>query len=122
MARPNRGSYFTDPNYRVRDASGDFVRDDKVASAVRRSGTASVMSTAVGATTVEAVEKLGPDAPRQAFYSGRAIAGGAFDMSVLVDDGYQGRGMNAVGNGTGRVFRVSGTSAATARAARDIYP
>lgn len=122
MALPNRGSYFTDPNYRERGENGDFFRDDKVASAVRRSGTASVMTTAVGPTTVDALEKLGPNDPRQACYSGRAIAGGAFDMSVLVDDGYEGRGLNAVGNGTGRVFRVSGTSAATARAARDIYP
>lgn len=122
MARPNRGSYFTHPNYRERDVDGDFFWDDKLASAVRRSGTASVMSTAAGSTTVEALEALGPQTPRQAWYSGRAIAGGAFDISVLVDDGYEGRGLNAVGNGSGRVFRVSGTSAATARAARDIYP
>ena len=79
------------------------------------------MTTAVGPTTVEAMEKLGPTAPRQACYSGRAVSGGGFDMAVLVDDGYQGRGLNAVGNGTDRVFRVSGTSAAAGRAVRSIY-
>ncbi len=121
MALPNRGSYFTDPKYRERDANGDFHRDDRPPNSVRRSGTASVMTTAVGPTTVEAMEKLGPTAPRQACYSGRAVSGGGFDMAVLVDDGYQGRGLNAVGNGTDRVFRVSGTSAAAGRAVRSIY-
>lgn len=121
MALPSRRSYFTDSDYRERDANGDFYRDDRPASALRRSGTASVMTTAAGPTTVDAMEKLGPDAPRQAYYSGRAISGGAFDLSVLVDDGYEGRGLDAVGNATERVFRVSGTSAAAGRAARDIY-
>ena len=120
MARPNRGSYFTDPKYRDRDPNGAYFREDKPVSSIRRSGTGSVLATASGPETVEALEKLGPNAAQVACYSGRDIAGSGFTRSVLVDDGYEGRGMNAVGNGTGRVFRVSGTSAATARAARDI--
>lgn len=121
MARPNRGSYFTDPKYRVRDPNGAYFLADMPVNSLRRSGTGSVLATAGGPETVAALESLGPNAAQPAYYSGRDIAGRSYTRSVLVDDGYEGRGVNAVGNGTDRVFRVSGTSAASALVARDLY-
>ena len=121
MATPNRRSYFTDPKYRERGDDGAYLREDTPASSLRRSGTASVLATAAGPETVAALEKLGPNPAQVACYSGRDIAGTGFTRTVLVDDGYEGRGLNARGNGTDRVFRVSGTSAASALVARDLY-
>jgi len=121
MATPNRRSYFTDPKYRERGDDGAYLREDRPASSLRRSGTASVLATAAGPETVAALEKLGPNPAQVACYSGRDIAGTGFTRSVLVDDGYEGRGLNAIGNGSDRVFRVSGTSAASALVARDLY-
>ncbi len=120
MATPRRTSFFTDPEYFENDASGAYILTDPQTGPLRRSGTASVLTTAVGPTTVQAEERFGSEPTHQAWYSGRAQNGGNFDISILVDDGYKSRGLIAIGNGTDREFRISGTSAAAARAVRDL--
>jgi hypothetical protein len=120
MATPRRTSFFTDPGYVERDASGAYLLTDPQTGPLRRSGTASVLTTAINPMTVQAQERFGSEPAHQAWYSGRAQNGGNFDMSVLVDDGFKSRGLIAIGNGTDREFRISGTSAAAARAVRDI--
>ncbi len=114
---PHRPSVFFDPAYRERDTNGSYCLDDSTTGKLRRSGTASVLTTAQHQTTAQANERIG-GTDRQAFYSGRASAGEIF-QSALVDDGWESRGVAALGNGTPRIFSVSGTSAAAAILARD---
>ena len=85
---------------------------------VRRSGTASVLSTGAGAWCVEATERWPGGRQRTAWYSGRKADGSQFDQRILVDDGQAGRGTPAVGTGGPALYAVSGTSAAAALAAR----
>jgi hypothetical protein len=127
-SRPNRPSFFKDAAYRERSLIGDYGLDDTDTGALRRSGTASILTTAfdLSVVPVRANERVGTLAERQAFYSGKAydFAGQTAPTMTnmwreeLVDNGWAGRGADAVANGTARIFGVSGTSAAAALAAR----
>jgi hypothetical protein len=124
-ARPNQPSFFVDTLYRERNLTGAFGLDDTDTGGLRRSGTVSILTTAVDPDVfaVRADERIGTLPPQTAFYSGRPFAAlpasaAAQWRDEIVDDGWEGRGAYAVGNGTERVFGVSGTSAAAAMAAR----
>ncbi len=117
-SRPHRPSVFAGPDYVETDAYGAPVMDDTGVGPVRRSGTASVLSTGVGAWCVEATERWPGGPERTAWYSGRRSDDGRFDQRILVDDGQSGRGTPAVGTGGPALYAVSGTSAAAALAAR----
>ncbi len=119
-ARPNRASFFADHLYEERDRLGNYGLDDTSTGMLRRSGTASIMTTGgdPAVVAVQANERLGTNPIQQAMYSGRHFDGSAMTREELVDDGWTGRGTHAVGNGTDRVFSVSGSSSAAALAAR----
>ncbi len=117
-SRPHRRSYLVDPQYRERGPYGAYVMTDPAAGPMRRSGTASVLSTAPGGRVVQADQRLGPGPAAPSWYSGSPVTGGGFADSFMVDDGREGRGIDALGNGSARRFRFSGTSAACALAAR----
>lgn len=114
---PHRPSVFFDPEYRERNDNGDYCLDDSTSGKLRRSGTASLLTSAQHQTTAQANERIG-GIDRPAFYSGRA-SGVEIFQSARVDDGWELRGVEALGNGTARIFSFSGTSAAAAILARD---
>jgi hypothetical protein len=117
--RPARPSLFADPAYRELDTNGAYILTDAATGTLRRSGTASVLTTASGAVSVQADERIGHGRLQPAFYSGLRTDDRPFDRHVLVDDGWQGKGCDVVANGRPQRFRMSGTSAAAAIAARD---
>lgn len=117
-SRPHRPSVFAAPCYVQTDPNGAPVMADTGPCPVRRSGTASVLSTGAGAWCVEATERWPGGRERTAWYSGRKADGSQFDQRILVDDGQAGRGTPAVGTGGPALYAVSGTSAAAALAAR----
>jgi hypothetical protein len=119
--RPARPSLFADPAYRELAASGAYLLTDETTGTLRRSGTTSVLTTASGAVSVQADERIGNGRQQQAFYSGLRADGRPFERRVLVDDGWQGKGCDVVANGRPQRFRMSGTSAAAAIAARDAW-
>ncbi len=120
--RPRRPSVLWDPWYQRRGPTGAPPLTDDAPSAVRRSGTLSVLATtlAPAAIAVQANERLGQQPPAQAGYSGRRQTGRALEASALVDDGWTGRGTAAAANGGPRRIRMSGTSAAAGIEARRI--
>lgn len=117
---PARRSYFRDTAYRIYDADGSFRQSDSVNCPIKRMGTASVLATGSGEgmINVAAQQAIGDLAARNAFYSGLSRNDALSVQKVLVDEVRRGRGVNAVGNGGPRLFRISGTSAAAALAAR----
>lgn len=117
-SRPHRPSVFAGPDYAPTDALGAPVIADTGPGPVRRSGTASVLSTGAGAWCVEATERWPGGPERTAWYSGRKADGTQFDQRILVDDGRASGGTPAVGTGGPARYAVSGTSAAAALAAR----
>ncbi|MGL6209782.1 MAG: S8/S53 family peptidase [Paracoccaceae bacterium] len=120
MSRPRRPSRLWDPQYLPRNPSGARPLTDDPAALVRRSGTLSVLATAVGGgvTVVQANERLGEGRPHKAGYSGRREDGADIVVQAMVDDGWPGRGAEASANGSGRRVRMSGTSAAAGISAR----
>jgi hypothetical protein len=118
QSRPHRRSYLVDDRYRMQDMSGAYLMTDPAEGVLRRSGTASVLTTASGARTVAALQRWGTGPGTLAYYSGRAFDGADPALGMLVDDGWEGAGVMALVNGSGRRMRVSGTSAAAGLAAR----
>lgn len=120
---PRRPSRFYDSLYQTHDQYGDWQRDDSAGSVVRRSGTASVMTTAhhpdhIG---VQADEKVGPGPVTVAFYSGKPFLGAPnFAIFEPVEDYLAMDRIEAIGNGGPRRFWFSGTSAAAAARARKL--
>lgn len=117
---PIRASEFDDPDYRERNPLGDFILDDLSIGHLRRSGTASILTTASYVTSVQANERIDGGAERSSTYSARRFDGTAFDSAVVIEDRERFDGIEAVGNGGDRVFRVQGTSAAVGVVARDM--
>ena len=118
-AAPYRRSWFEDRAYRPRDAIGMPGLDDALhpASAVRREGSASLLAlSAEPAVEPVAASWDGPAAsPVGASYSGLFAPGhGRAPTPVVVEAPGPFRGLAALGNGSARVFRVSGTSVAAA--------
>ena len=120
-SRPRRPPTLWDPSYRRRDQSGARPLTDDPGSAVRRSGTLSVLATALdpalppldpSVIVVQADERMGTGPDVQAGYSGRHYDGSCIPFRALVDDGWLDRGAAAAANGTQRRVRISGTSAA----------
>ncbi len=120
--RPARRSMFASPDYRPQDERGAYAMADTATGSLLRSGTASILTTAPGVLAVQADQRIGSRLPETAYYSGRRFDGCEFDRRILVDDGWQGRGCDVVANGRPQKFRMSGTSAAAAIAARDPWP
>ena len=119
-AWPRRASHLFDPNYRARDHHDAYLLTDDPASAVVRSGTASVLATATMVKAVQADEVLGAATARPASYSGVRTSMKAAEISEAVDMGRHGAGLLAAANGTGQKMRVSSTSVAIAVAARNV--
>jgi hypothetical protein len=116
---PSRQSYFNDPVYQRKAASGGFSKVDVAGSKIRRKGTVSVLATSTNTNVKNAgaQEKLAGN-PETAWYSGRRKNHQSSDVDVLVDDGWSSRGYAALVNGSARKKRVSGTSVSVAVAAR----
>ena len=116
--RPHRGAVFDAPGYVATDPDGAPVMPDRVASVVRRAGTASILTTIPGVVPVGAAERLGSGAPRTAWYCGAPTDGADWAVTELVDDGWPSRGVDCAANGSAQRHRMSGTSAAAALRAR----
>ena len=116
---PHRQSHFDHQMYRPTNKLGEPGRDDDLVSPVKRSGTLSPLATAVGVDAVQADEKLGNSAQRQAQYSGKPDGTEPVALHYLVDDGWIECGVPASANGSERRVRVSGTSAAAALHVRE---
>ena len=117
---PHRQSHFDHQMYRPTNKLGEPGRDDDPGSPVRRSGTLSPLATAPGVDAVQADEKLGNSAQRQAEYSGKPDGPQPLALHYLVDDGWTECGVPAAANGSERLARVSGTSAAAALHVRNL--
>ncbi len=117
---PRRASRFVHPAYEEHDVVGQWQMGDHPGAVIRRAGTMSVMATVPGVRVVAAAELVPQAAPRPAPYSGlRADAQPTLPM-VPVDHVIEAPGRPCFANGTRERFRMSGTSAATAIAARDV--
>ncbi len=116
--RPRWPATFADVRYRETDAFGVPLLEDDSAGVVRRTGTASLLTTVPGTMAVQADERLGGGARRQAWYSGNRADALPWDWAALVDDGWPLRGVDCAANGTARRVRLSGTSAAVGLHAR----
>ena len=110
-----RPSRFVDERYVKYGDDGLFLLDDTQGSLVQRQGSASVLATVPHVTSVGAQEKR-ENTTETAFYSG------AFKSEAdnprrwkLVDPKGPASGQTALGNGTPRRFKVTGTSVATAQ-------
>lgn len=118
-AAPHRRSWFEDPAYRARGAQGLPGKDDMLhpASSVRREGSASLLAAFADAAmpAVGAQWQAPGVAPKVAPYSGLYLPShmGTPDY-VVVEAPAPFAGRLALGNGSGRPFRVSGTSVASA--------
>jgi hypothetical protein len=77
------------------------------------------MATARGNQVVSASVLVPQGAPRPAHYSGLRADGQPTALTVPVDALAEPEGQPCLGNGTSQRFRMSGTSAAVALAARD---
>lgn len=121
-SRPRKPSSLWHPAYQTRDAVGARPLTDDAKSAVRRSGTMSVLATALhpAVIAVQANESLGQGPSVQATYSGRRDNGAAVLDTALVDDGWLGKGAAVAANGGPRRMRMSGTSAAVGLYARQL--
>ena len=117
---PHRQSHFDHPMYRPTNKLGEPGLNDDPGSPVMRSGTLSPLGTAPGVDAVQADEKLGNAAQRQAEYSGKPDRPQPLDLHYLVDDGWSECGVFASANGSEQRVRVSGTSAAAALHVRAI--
>jgi hypothetical protein len=117
---PQRQSHFDHPMYRPTNKLGEPGRDDNPGSPIMRSGTMSPLGTAAGVEAVQADERLGNSAQKQAEYSGKPDGPVPLNLHYLVDDGWPESGVPAAANGSDRRVRVSGTSAAAALRVRDI--
>ena len=119
-ALPSRPSWFDDLLYRDLDGNGAPPLGDDPGSTVLRSGTLSVLATAIrpDVVQVQATERCGSGPVVQAWYSGRRDDGQPVAVSQLVDDGWPSRGVACAANGTFRRTRISGSSAAVALQAR----
>jgi hypothetical protein len=116
---PHRQSHFDHQMYRPTNKLGEPGRDDDPGSPVMRSGTLSPLATAPGVDAVQADERLGNSAQRQAEYSGKPDGSQSLALHYLVDDGWIECGVPASANGSERRVRVSGTSSAAALHVRD---
>jgi hypothetical protein len=117
---PVAQSYFDDPDFRERNEVGDFILDDTQSGRLVRSGSASVLTTASGILSVQANERLEDGSQRSSTYSARRLNGSPFSRQVVVEDRRTFDGIEAVGNGSDRLFRVQGTSAAVGVVVRDL--
>lgn len=118
-----RQSYFVDPNYKERDAQGQYLLKDEepTVTSIRRNGSVSLF----GSLKARApqVQVIGADenaggVTRSAYYSGRfAVAGEEPSQVKLVDERKPTSGTRCLGNGSARTYLVSGTSVAAAIAA-----
>ena len=120
QAYPHRQSNFDHPMYRPTNKLGEPGLNDDPGSPVMRSGTLSPMGTAPGVDAVQADEKLGNSAQRQAEYSGKPDGPLSLDLHYLVDDGWTECGVSAAANGSEQRVMVSGTSAAAALHVRNL--
>ena len=119
-------SVFSHPNYRERLPDGRYGSDGTNTGNIRRSGTASVYTTAsvnstnpppVSVTATELSDRKGMH-QLPASYSGKQMDGTDFANRQLVDCGEPFDGQPAVHNGTSVIMeRFSGTSAAATMAA-----
>ncbi len=116
--RPRWPASFADVGYRDTDAFGVPLLQDDAASVVRRTGTASLLTTVPGTMAVQADERLGGNPRTQAWYSGNRADHMPWEWSALVDDGWPSRGYDCAANGTAQRARLSGTSAAAGLHAR----
>lgn len=117
---PHRQSQFDHPMYRPANKLGEPGLNDDPGSPVMRSGTLSPLGTAPGVAAVQADEKLGNAAQRQAAYSSKPDGPAVLNLHYLVDDGWAEYGVPASANGSEQRVRVSGTSSAAALHARNI--
>lgn len=137
---PRRTSAFFDTDYLNQTELGDYLLADDADSAVVRSGTVSVLATAVAkpaggnarqnqaltakVVAVQANEKMIGLPERQAWYSGRRADGQPIKTTALVDRDRQAQGVSCAANGSYQRVNVTGTSAAVALHARKVlaYP
>lgn len=112
-----RQSRLRDTNYQKFDDTGDFLMGDTSGSSVQRLGSASIIAQvrSSNATKVAATENRGQKT-KTAFYSGDFRKNGPPSQRVIVDPKGPLSGQWALGNGTPREFKVTGTSVAAALA------
>lgn len=120
---PSRQSRFRDINYKRRSKNGQFITEADLSASpqIRRQGTASLLATGSfnSSKPVGALERTQRNATgKPAWYSGLFADKADPLFQQLVDDGRPGLGSFACGNGGARKFRISGTSVAAAKQAR----
>lgn len=118
---PVRPSEFVDPHHRERLSGGEIPMKDQDLSAIRQSGTASTLcaSKHLRVVSVKALHQPHPGGScRDSWYSGLPPPDGEDLQGELVDQGWTAPGLRLLGNGSAQRFRVSGSSFATALAAR----
>ena len=124
-AFPRRPSWLDDPLYHDVDHKGAPGLYDDPGSMVLRSGTLSVLATAPSVVAVQADEQFGTGPSTKASSSGSpdmtavGLTATLNQTGQLVDDGRMVLGVMAAANGTERLVRFSGTSAAVGLAARE---
>lgn len=120
-ATPHRPSILVDPGYRMTDATGAPVLDDRKAGVVRREGTASVLTTSghseARSVAADVANPMGGKISAR-YSSLPRTAATAFAARVQIGDDQFHEGVICAANGSAQEVRILGTSAAAALHAR----